>query len=189
MRGADGWSRRAEGLARGRGLIVALVAASVTAIAVLAGSAAAKTKPAYCNIPTVSTAPWAFHVNSPIFATTGTYAHGHGTLGTSSTGIICQVDRVKGAADRQIIISVYGGVIQHVHGIKYDGFLANILQLHMKVTSSTDSSCTVGTKGELTLIATYNSIHHDEVQLAWGKTCADHDHVYTGPEVTALIPP
>ncbi len=169
----------------GRLLLVALAAASAAITA-----ASAKTPPAYCNIPTAANPAWAFRAGAPIAGPSGSYAHGHGSLaGQSVSGIVCQVDRSRGAPDRQVIVKIYGQAIEHVHGIKYGGLPANILVMQMSVMSSTDSRCAVHTSGTLTLIATFNGIHHDKVKLAFAPACSDHDHVYTGAQVTALIPP
>lgn len=167
---------------------VAALCGSAPAIAARSGAHIA-TAPAYCNISKNPSAAWAFRVNAPIVAATGTYAHGNGTLdGTAVSGVVCQVDRVTGAPDRQIILSVQSPDVAHVGRTTYQGHLANRLVLHIKVKSSTDRKCIKGTVGTLTLIATYNGVKDDEVQFTFPAACSDHDHTYTGPSVVALVP-
>lgn len=185
--------RRAR-LRRTGALLLVAIGAHVAVDAVAASGAAptaraAKAAPAYCNIPSSSSPAWAFRVGAPIVGATGTYAHGHGTLsGVSATGVICQVDRVRGARDRQIILSVNSPIVSHVGRTTYQGHLANKLAVHVRVKSSMDAKCAVGTVGTLTMIATYNGVKDDEVVFAFPKACADHDHTYTGSKVVALVP-
>lgn len=160
------------------------------ALLLLGGSALASSPaPAYCTIRTAGAdVQWSFRVGAPITAANGTYAHGHGTIsGQSVTGVICQVDRVPGFPDRQIILTAVSPVISLQHAVPFDGALSNQLQLHVRVTSSTDPKCRVGTKGELTLIATYNGVHHDSVRFTFPGACRRHDHDYIGPTVVVLV--
>ena len=150
--------------------------------------ASGKVKPAYCNIPSGTTV-WGFHVGAPITGATGTYARGHGTLsGNSTGGIVCQVDRVRSAADRQIVLTVGSRLVGYKHAVLLDGHLGNILKLTVRVKTSTDPQCAVGTTGKLTLTATYNGIHDDSARLAFPRACRRHDHYYTGSRVFVLIP-
>ena len=175
--------------------LLLLAAAVIVAIAALSGSAAAKTKPAYCNIATSANPAWAFHTNNdaPITGTRGTFAHGHGQLtGSTASGIICEVDRVPGTGDLQITLTVSGSIIRHVHGqgVTSGGYPANILELHMQVKTSTDPACKVGTTGTLTLLAPYNGVKgHDQVTFSFQHhACSVHAHSWAGAGVVALIP-
>jgi hypothetical protein len=173
--------------------VVRLAAGTALALAtaLASGSVIATARSvAYCSIaPAGSHSSWAFRVGAPVAGATGTYAHGHGTLsGTNATGVICQVDRVRGASDRQIILSVNSPIVSHVGRMTYQGHLANTLVLHVRVNSSSDARCKVGTVGTLTMIATYNGIKDDEVAFKFPRACADHDHTYTGSRVVALVP-
>jgi hypothetical protein len=173
------------------GLRLLTILGLLGAVLALGGSALASSPaPAYCTIPAGGAdVQWAFHVGAPITAAHGTYAHGHGTIqGQRATGAICQVDRVAGSPDRQIILSAAGPVISLQHAVTFDGVLSNQLRLHVRVTSSTDPKCRVGTKGELTLIASYDSsVHHDSVQLSFPAACRRHDHNYSGRSVVVLV--
>lgn len=167
--------------------------AAVAALAVavlLAGGAIASTKPAYCSIPAGPANPaWGFHVNAQITAPSGTYAHGHGGYsGGHASGQICQVDRTPGTPDRQIILSVTSGPALLQDRISVGGNLANRLTLPVRVASSTDARCRVGTRGKAVLTSTYNGVHKDTVVLSFPKACRDHDHDYSGPRVVVLVP-
>jgi hypothetical protein len=169
------------------------VMGSIGAIAVgivLAGGAVASVKPAYCSLPSGPASPaWGFHVNAQITAPSGTYAHGSGTYsGGHATGRICQVDRKPGSPDRQIILSVTHGTAVSQDRIDVGGNLANRLTLPVRVASSTDSRCQVGTKGTVVLTSTYNSVHKDTVVLSFPRACRDHDHDYSGSRVVVLVP-
>ncbi len=162
----------------------------LSALLLLGGSALASSPaPAYCTIHAAGNdVEWSFHVGAPITAANGSYAHGHGTIsGSSTTGVICQVDRVAGFPDRQIVLKPVNPVISLQHAVRFDGALSNQLRLHVRVTSSTDPKCRVGTKGELTLIATYDGVRDDSVRLTFPAACRRHDHDYSGPAVVVLV--
>lgn len=176
--------------ARRARLVAACIA--ITATGLLAGAASVavgSTHPvAYCSIPAGSDT-WAFHAGAPISRATGSYAHGHGSLaGDTAHGIACQVDRVASAPDRQIIVSVGPHVIRHQHAAVIGGQTGNILIMAIRVKSSTDRKCKVGTHGKLTLFATYNGIHKDSVRFSFPSACRRHRHFYSGSNVTVLVP-
>jgi hypothetical protein len=163
---------------------------AVAATLVLAsGQVASSSEPvAYCPIPSGATA-WAFHAGVPITGATGTYAHGHGSVsGGSAAGVICQVDRARGAPDRQIILSIHS-LISLQHAVPVSGALGNVMRLGVRVKSSTDPKCKVGTAGQAMIVATYNGAHHDSVELSFPSACRRHRHDYTGTDVVALVPP
>jgi hypothetical protein len=41
----------------------------------------------------------------------------------------------------------------------------------------------------VTLFASYNSVRSDSVQFSFPAACADHDHLYHGPQVNNQVPP
>jgi hypothetical protein len=164
----------------------------VLATVVVAGAAGSSRAPAYCSIPTVDNPPWGFHVGQQITGATGTYAHGHGNINLGArtvTGIICQVDRVRDAPDRQIILSVDHHLVYSSHYSETLGVPGNIMKIDVRVTSSTDPECKVGTTGEVTIFASYNNVHRDLVQFSFPATCRRHDHRYTGSDVVTNVPP
>jgi hypothetical protein len=59
----------------------------------------------------------------------------------------------------------------------------------VRVTSSTDPGCAVGTVGRVTLFASYNGVRSDSVQFFFPAACAGHDHLYHGPQVNNQVPP
>ena len=157
---------------------------------IAAAAGAASVPPAYCSLPTGPANPaWGFHVGAPITAAKGTYAHGRGTLsGEHATGEICQVDRTAGSPDRQIILSVTNGTVIPQHAVTVGGVLGSRMALPVRVSSSTDPSCRVGTKGTVTLFSSYNGVHEDSADFSFPRACRDHDHHYSGPRVAALVP-
>ncbi len=164
--------------------------AGIAAAVISATSGAASVPAAYCPLPPGPANPsWGFHVGAPILGTHGTYAHGRGTLGNGrASGEICQVDRAAGLPDRQIVLSVTAGTAVPEHAVVVSGVLGNLLVLPVRVISTTDGHCVVGTHGSVTLFSSYNGVHKDNVKLALPRACRDHDHRYSGPQVVALVP-
>jgi len=148
----------------------------------------------YCSqIPIVyGIPPWGFHTGSPITGATGSYARGHGEINldaNSVSGILCQVFRVPSQPDRLIIMTVQHHLIYHSHYAQMWGFPGNIMKINVRVTSSTDPGCKVGTAGHVTLFASYNGVRSDSVQFFFPAACKDHSHMYHGPQVNNQVPP
>lgn len=168
-------------------------AATIVLVAVTmpAGVAASASRPpAYCPLPaSAASSSWGFHVGAPITAASGSYAHGNGTVsGQTATGRICQVDRVAASAiDRQIQLTAAHGGANLQRGITVGGVRGAELQLPVRVTSSTDPRCLVGTHGTLTLFSSYNGTHVDTATFAFPKACRTHDHSYRGSEVVVAL--
>jgi hypothetical protein len=150
---------------------------------------------AYCSAFPIVEVPkeaWGFHGGQPITGATGSYTRGHGTIDLSArtvSGIICQVDRVRGAPDRQIVLSVGRHLLAASHHAVMFGVPGNIIRIDVRVKSTTDPSCPVGTPGEATIFASYNNVHEDSVQYSLSGACKSHRHRYTGPEVVTNVPP
>ena len=177
---------RAAGLA-------ALVVTAMLALITVAGSAGAQPVE-YCEqVPIVGgIPPWGFHTGSPITGATGSYARGHGDISlnaNSVSGILCQVDRVRNQPDRLIIMTVEHHLVYHSHHAVLWGVPGNIMKIIVRVTSSTDPRCKVGTQGGVTLFASYNGVRSDSVQFTFPAACNDHDHLYHGPQVNNQVPP
>jgi hypothetical protein len=122
----------------------------------------------------------------------GSYARGHGHISLSAntvSGILCQVDRVRNQPDRLIIMTVKHHLIYHSHFAKMWGVPGNIMKIAVRVKSSTDSRCKVGTIGRVTLFASYNNVRSDSVKFVFPAACRDHDHLYHGPQVNNQVPP
>jgi hypothetical protein len=148
----------------------------------------------YCaQIPIVGgIPPWGFHTGSPITGATGSYARGHGHINLRAntvSGILCQVDRARRQPDRLIIMTVERHLVYHSHHAVVWGVPGNIMKIIVRVTSSTDPRCTVGTVGHVTLFASYNGVRSDSVRFRFPAACKDHDHLYHGPQVNNQVPP
>ena len=141
---------------------------------ILAGtSSSASGYPAqYCaRIPVVGgIPPWGFHTGSPITGASGSFARGHGDINLTAntvSGILCQVDRVRSQPDRLIIMTVEHHLVYHSHYAVMWGVPGNIMKIIVRVRSSTDPRCEVGTVGQLTLFASYNGVRSDSVQFSF----------------------
>ena len=187
---------------------IALVALALTALLALAGTAWSPSRSEaprrsqvpsgypvqYCaQIPIVGgIPPWGFHTGAPITGATGSYARGHGNISLAAntvSGILCQVDRVRRQPDRLIIMAVEHHLVYHSHYAVLWGVPGNIMQIIVRVQSSTDPRCKVGTIGRVTLFASYNGVRSDSVQFSFPAACADHSHLYHGPRVNNQVPP
>ena len=175
---------------------VALTALVLTPLLALIGMAGSATgyQVQYCaQIPIVyGTPPWGFNTGAPISGATGSYARGHGDINLAAntvSGILCQVDRVRNQPDRLITMTVEQHLVYHSHYAVMWGFPGNIMKIIVRVTSSTDPNCRVGTAGNVTLFASYNGVRSDSVQFSFPTACTDHDHLYHGPQVNNQVPP
>jgi hypothetical protein len=136
--------------------------------------------------------PWGFHTGPPITGATGSFARGHGDIDLSAntvSGILCQVDRFAGQPDRLIIMTVEHHLVYHSHYAMRWGVPGNIMKIIVRVKSSTDPRCEVGTVGHATLFASYNGVRSDSVQFRFPAACSDHDHLYHGSQVDNQVPP
>jgi hypothetical protein len=136
--------------------------------------------------------PWGFHTGAPITGATGSYARGHGDIDLAAntvSGTLCQVDRVRGQPDRLLIMTVERHLVYHSHYATMWGYPGNIMKIVVRVQSSTDPQCKIGTLGHVTLYASYNNVRSDSVQFTFPAACKDHDHLYHGPQVNNQVPP
>src|SRR5947209_12292942 len=106
----------------------------------------------YCSqIPFIpGIPPWGFHTGATITGSTGSYARGHGDINLAAntvSGILCQVDRVRNRPDRLIIMTVEHHLFYHSHHAVMWGFPGNLMKIVVRVKSSTDPDCKVGTIG------------------------------------------
>ena len=167
----------------------------VTPLLALSAAGSASATVQYCaSVPIINgTPPWGFHTGQPISGPTGSYARGHGDISLTAntvSGILCQVDRVRHHPDRLIIMTVQHHLVFHSHHAIMWGVPGNIMKIVVRVKSSTDPRCKVGTKGRATLFASYNGVRSDSVQFFFpASSCSDHDHLYHGPQVNNQVPP
>jgi hypothetical protein len=148
----------------------------------------------YCaQIPIVGgIPPWGFHTGAPIAGPTGSYARGHGDINLATntvSGILCQVDRARRGPDRLIIMTVGHHLLSHSHVAVRWGVPGNLMRITVRVRSSTDPRCKVGTIGQATLFASYNGVRSDSVRFSFPRACQAHDHLYHGPQVNNQVPP
>ena len=179
------WRRRLVG--------VGLVGASLAAALVAAG-AVASPQTNYCQVipsATVLRNDWGFHAGYPISGATGTFTRGHGKVNLVSrtvSGVICQVDRVPGVPDRQIVVSARSLIFTSHDAVMF-GVPGNLIKMGVRVKSSTDPMCAVGTRGKVTMFASYNGVVKDLIGFSFPAACQDHRHRYTGSSVVANVPP
>lgn len=112
----------------------------------------------YCaQVPIVGgIPPWGFHTGAPITGTTGSFARGHGNIDLAAktvSGILCQVDRFPHQPDRLIVMTVERHLVYHSHHAVMWGWPGNIMKIVVRVKSSTDPQCKVGTRGRVTLFS------------------------------------
>jgi hypothetical protein len=177
----------------GRVGLAVLLLTPLLALLCLAGSAFAYPVQYCAQVPIVGgIPPWGFHTGAPITGATGSYARGHGRINLDAntvSGILCQVDRVRHQPDRLIIMTVERHLVYHSHYAVMWGVEGNIMKIIVRVRSSTDPRCAVGTLGRATLFASYNGVRSDSVQFSFPAACGDHDHLYHGPQVNNQVPP
>jgi hypothetical protein len=173
--------------------LAVLVLTPLLALISLAGPAAASPVQYCAQIPIVGgIPPWGFHTGAPITGSTGSYARGHGHINLAAntvSGILCQVDRVRHQPDRLITMTVKRHLVYHSHHAVRWGYPGNIMKIVVRVQSSTDPRCQVGTLGHVTLFASYNGVRSDSVRFSFPNGCSDHDHLYHGSQVDNQVPP
>jgi hypothetical protein len=86
-------------------------------------------------------------------------------------------------------MSVLHHLVYHSHYAMMWGFPGNIIKIRMRVTSSNDPNCAVGTVGHATLYASYNGVRSDSVQFFFPAACKDQVHLYHGTQVNNQVPP
>ncbi len=148
----------------------------------------------YCaQIPIVGgIPPWGFHTGAPITGATGSYARGHGDINLAAntvSGILCQVDRMRRQPDRLITMTVQEHLVSHSHHAVMWAVPGNVMTIIVRVQSSTDPRCKVGTLGRVMLFASYNGVRSDSVRFTFPAACRAHDHLYHGPQVNNQVPP
>jgi hypothetical protein len=173
--------------------LAVLVVAPLLALLSTAGSASAYPVQYCAQVPIVGgIPPWGFHTGAPITGARGSYARGHGNINLAAntvSGILCQVDRVRDRPDRLIIMTVMHRLVYHSHHAVMWGVPGNVMKIVVRVQSSSDPRCQVGTIGHATLFASYNGVRSDSVRFMFPAACRGHDHLYHGPQVNNQVPP
>ena len=166
---------------------IGLALAGLTALLATMGMIGSASGATSCSeIPTVyGIPPWGFHTGS--YTGESSFAKGHGNINLGAntvSGVMCQQDP-RGT----IIVSVQHHLVYHSHYSMMWGFPGNIIKIKMRVTSSNDPNCPIGTVGRATLYASYNGVRSDSVQFFFPAACRDQDHLYHGPQVNNQVPP
>ncbi|HET8979978.1 MAG TPA: hypothetical protein VFN87_17620 [Solirubrobacteraceae bacterium] len=176
-----------------RTLLAALALTPLLALLTSAGPAEAYPVQYCSQVPIVGgIPPWGFHTGAPITGASGSYARGHGDINLAAntvSGILCQVNRVRHRPDRLIIMNVQHHLVYHSHHAVRWGFPGNLMKIIVRVRSSNDPQCRVGTLGHVTLFASYNGVRSDSVRFSFPAACRDHNHLYHGPQVNNQVPP
>lgn len=180
-------------MARRAGL-AGLLLAPVLALIATAGPASGASALGCGSFPIVQgIPPWGFHTGAPrVTGATGSFARGHGDISLAAStisGVLCQVDRVRGEGDLAITMTVRHRLVYHSHVAVMWGFPGNLIKFDVVVRRSTDPLCAVGTAGRVTLFGSYNGVRSDSVRFTFPAACSDHDHLYHGPQVNDQVPP
>jgi hypothetical protein len=169
----------------------AIAAATLAGASAAAGGAAAA--PVRCP-PFASTTPpgavqWIFSElgapQAPSGRTTRSWTRGQGSWSAGrATGAICADD--TGGGHRDAVLAPAGAAALSPQ-IKRLGLLGVGIAIGVRVSASDDPACAVGTRGTVTLFASYYSVHRDTIALHFGAGCADHDHRFAGQIVHVEI--
>ncbi len=178
-----------------RGVVASCAVLGAVVLGVLgatAGPADATIYPCFQQLPGVQgIPPWGFHTGNPLTGTTGSYARAYGNINLDTnqiSGKICQV-QFGHHVEHLIVMSAQSPIIYHTHVGEMWGYPGNIIKVHVKVRSSTDTRCKVGTVGVMTMFGSYNGVRSDSVQFVFPAACKNHNSLYHGPQVNAQVPP
>ncbi len=163
----------AAALAAGAGALVGGPAAAATATVKCPASAASSLGPVQ----------WAFTaLGAPTKSRAGVHSswfRGNGTWDAGSAhGTICVDD--SGGAPKSRIVLAASGASTLSPGITKLGLKGVGIVIGVKVMATNDSACAKGTKGTVTLFASYFSVHKDSLVAHFPAACADHDLTFTG---------
>ena len=123
---------------------------------------------------------------APRAGTTWSWTRGQGSWSAgSATGSICAED--KGGGSRRDVLLSASGASALSPQIKPHGMLGVGIVIGVRVRASDDSRCAIGTRGTITLFATYYSTHVDTIAMHFAAGCADHDHAFSGTIVHVEI--
>lgn len=164
----------------------AIAVSTLASLATLGMSGAAAAHTSCSQVPTVyGIPPWGFHTGS--YTGEPSFAKGHGNIdlrANTVSGVICQEDRAG-----VVIMKVEHHLLHHSHYARMWGYPGNIMKIKVRVRSSSDPRCAVGTVGRATLYASYNGVRSDSVQFFFPPACRDEDRLYHGPRVNNQVPP
>ncbi len=179
-----------------RGAIGTLaVVAGVGVLAHPSSGSAAPADVAKCPLKSSATIPageaWAFHEtgapSTPHAGITSSYIHGRGDWGGGrGSGTICEEESLASGPSHNIVLTVAGA--SHLSArVTRLGHLGVVLALRASVAASDDPACLQGTRGTVSVFASYYEGHHDSVQLHFGGGCAGYDATFLGTQLYAVI--
>ena len=180
--------------ARRRLLTAATAALAAGAVLVFAGGAAATVPcPASASSASSSTTgpvQWAFNVIGAPTAgaqgVTSSWTRGNGVWNAGqATGTICSTE--KGAFPRREVVLKASGSSLLVPKTTRLGLQGVSIAVPVTVSATDDASCPKGTRGTITLFASYFSVHRDSIVMHFSGACTDYNHTFTGSIVKVLI--
>lgn len=136
--------------------------------------------------------PWGFHASQTFRRGRSGYAHGWGNINLdagSISGKICESVSGQGQPTRAMAVELGPRIIYHTHFSQMWGHPGNLITAPVKVTASNDPRCKIGTRGHVTMYASYNGVRSDSIQFLLNTGCRDQNHLYHGPQVDAQVPP
>jgi len=138
--------------------------------------------------------PWGFHATQSFKHGASGSSHGWGNINLNTdriSGKICQTLYGGGQSGRMISVRLGPRILYHSHVAVMWGYPGNVVKAPIKVISSTDSKCKVGTLGHVTMYASYNNVKSDSIQFFLGSGCLDGSRLYHGgaQKVNAQVPP
>jgi hypothetical protein len=138
--------------------------------------------------------PWGFHAQESFNDGVSGSSHGWGDVDLNAnwiSGKICQTLYGGGQSGRMISVRVGPRILYRSHVAVMWGYSGNVIKAPIKVISSTDSKCQVGTLGHVTMYTSYNNVKSDSIQFFLANTCRDGGRLYHGgaQTVNAQVPP
>jgi hypothetical protein len=111
---------------------------------------------------------------------TSSWFRGNGTWNAGSAkGTIYADDSRGSTAQGRVTLSASGSSALSP-GITKGGMKGVGLVIPVTVTATKDHACAKGTKGTVTLFASYYSVHVDTLAAHFASACSDHDLTFTG---------
>lgn len=176
-----------------RQLGVAAVVAAIAVAAAIAQASASAAGSVICPASVASAGPvqWVFTQlgapTPPSSSLSWSWTHGNGIWSAGrASGTICSEDKGGGAPTRRVVFTVAGASTLSPRITKL-GYLGVGLVIGVRVRATDDAACAKGTKGTVTMFASYYSVHRDLIVLRFAAACADHDHSFTGTAVRLEI--
>ncbi len=173
------------------GALIVIAATALIAASAPVGDAAAG--PVTCPAPASTPAgavQWIFSaLGAPSVPTGGTswsWTRGQGSWSAGrASGAVCGEDR--GGGRRRDVLLAASGASTLSPQVKRGGLLGVAIVIGLRVRSSDDPGCPVGTRGTISLFASYYSTHVDTIVMRFATACADHDHRFSGQIVHVEI--